>query len=248
VTLSENSSSKQNELIAKIGIYAIMVVPIAVLYFGYRVPLKYFLLGSGSWGIGLMVKMLLYHGVIRRLPKPLPLSVTAVSNGLSSGICELGAALAVFAWFAPLTLYQVVAFGVGIGSFEAWLVASVPNLLSGTDLVSGAKKLESQIAQLAPARRRVYEILFPSMERLFASMIHVGTRALTYVFLASENLLAGLLALAVFVFVDGWLGFRLLMAPDPDLRQLWRFYVALGLTAVITLAAGLVALSRLVQS
>ncbi|MFZ1683242.1 MAG: hypothetical protein WAU88_03835 [Candidatus Zixiibacteriota bacterium] len=246
--MKESTSSKRNELLAKVGIYAIMAAPIVVLYFVYRVPLKYFLLGSGSWGFGLMIKMLLYHGVIRKLPKSVPVAISAIANGVSSGVCELGAAIAIFALVAPMTFLQVLAFGVGIGSFEAWLVATIPNLLSGTDLHSGAQKLESQIAQLPPAQRRVFEILFPILERLFASMIHVGTRALTYVCLASESMLAGLLAVAVFVFVDGWLAFRLLMSENPNLRQMRLLYLNLGLTAAISFAAGLFALSRLYPS
>ena len=51
---------------------AVTLIPllgaIAYLRFVERVPFDAFILGSGSWGFGLLLKMVAYHGIVRRLP------------------------------------------------------------------------------------------------------------------------------------------------------------------------------------
>ena len=103
---------------------------IVYLHYGKDVPFDVFIYGSGSWGFGCILKLALYQGIFRRLPHD-PSHIRRVSalNGLVSGATELGLALVVFTFMPALSLWDVVGFGVGIGTIEAFLVATTANPL-----------------------------------------------------------------------------------------------------------------------
>ncbi len=234
------AASFTNERLAKVGMYLIAALPVLILYLLYSVRLKYFVFGSGSWAVGVLLKMAVYHLVIRRVARGFPRSnAAAIMNGLSSGLCELGAAMAAFLYLGKMSIPQIISFGVGIGSFEAWLVASIPDLLKGTGLEAGVKKLEHLIKGLEPSQRRLYELYLPVLERLLAGMVHVGTRTMVYVSFITQELLPAVGSLAIFVLIDGWLAFRLLMSPEPSLHQLRQLYVWMAALATISARGGI---------
>ena len=214
----------------------------AIIYLHYWRGAAYdaFVFGSGSWGIGCLLKLALYHGVIRRLRHDTN-SILAVSalNGLVSGLTELGAALAIFAFLPAMSLWDLLAFGVGIGTIEAFLVStsSTSELLKGTQLEKAAEDLEVMIAGSAAPLRFWYRYLFPFMERLIAATIHIGTRGLVYVAHDRVDPVPFLVALTAFVLADGMIGYRLLVrgrlkAPS----ALAGAYLALGTVAVVVMA------------
>ena len=211
---------------------------IAYLHLRRGVPFDLFIFGSGSWGFGCILKLLLYHGVVRRLRHDSThILGTAALNGLVSGLTELGLALIFFAFLPVLTFWEVVAFGVGIGTIEALLVATTPNLLKGTALEPAVAELEAMVARLPRGRRFVYGYVFPFLERLIAVGIHVGTRGLVYVAYRAVDPLPFLLAMAAFVLADGVVGYRLVYQGKlSDLRTLNLTYVALAAIALLALA------------
>jgi hypothetical protein len=211
---------------------------IAYLYYRKDVAFDSFIFGSGSWGFGCILKLVLYHGVIRKLrhDSTTILGVSAL-NGLVSGVTELGLALAFFAFLPVLSLWDVVAFGVGIGTIEAFVVAPPSNPLKGTALEKSADELEAMVARLSGGQRFVYGQVLPFTERLIAAAIHVGTRGLVYVAYHSANPLPFVIALAAFLFADGLIGYRLIhQGRLCELRVLNRTYVALSVIAVLVLA------------
>jgi len=208
---------------------------IAYLHYSKGVAFNRFILGSGSWGFGCGLKLLLYHGIIRKLPHD-PAHIMRVStlNGLTSGITELGLALVFFAFLPVLSLWDVIAFGIGIGTIEAGLVATTPSLLQGTALEAPAAELEATVARMRGIRQFVYGYALPFTERLIATGIHVGTRGLVYVAYRSMTPLPAVIALATFVLADGVIGYRLIhQGRLADTGVLNRTYVALALLAAI---------------
>lgn len=241
-----NASARLVDRITGIVVVLPFAAAIAWLHFGEGIPLKTFIFGSGSWGFGCIAKMALYHGVIRRLSHdPRHLLRTSVIHGLVSGATELGFALALFAWLPPLSFWEVVAFGVGIGTIEAVLMATPGHPLKGTALEGAVGDLERTIAQRSGIVRVFHESVLPVAERLSAGVFHVGTRGLAYVgYRASSPWPIGL-ALAAFLVADGILGYRLTaLGRLSDLRVLRRVELGLAVVALAMLAAFLVAWPR----
>jgi hypothetical protein len=229
--------TKRNELIAKTGYIALAAAAVAYVYFAQDVRLKYFIMGSGSWGFGVMLKMILHAVVMKRLSKDaLSTQKAALLNGLISGVTELGLAAIFFVYLGELTLWQVIAFGTGIGAIEAWVVATTPNLLKGTVLEEGMNTVEAAIKQLPATKRFWWERIAPIYERLCALLVHVGTRGLLYVTCRTLNPLPALLSLAAFILLDGVLAFKVLMQPTGDhVRRLRWFYLWFSVAAIALL-------------
>lgn|GEM_PF-1630073 len=213
-------------------------VAIGYLHYSKDVPFKCFIYGSGSWGFGCILKLVLYHGVVRRLRHdPSRILGTAALNGLVSGITELGFALVFFAFLPVLTFWEVVAFGVGIGTIEAFVGATTANPLKGTALEKSADELEAMVGRLSGGPRLVYGYILPFSERVIAAVIHIGTRGLVYVAYHSANPLPLVMALAAFFLADGIIGYRLIhQGRLCDLRALNKTYAGLSAIAVIVLA------------
>lgn len=146
-------------------------------------------------------------------------------------------ALVFFAFLPVLSLGDVVAFGVGIGAIEAFVVATTSNPLKGTAVEKPAAELEARVAELSGRRRFVYGYLLPFVERLIATVIHVGTRSLVYVSYRSANPLLFGVALLAFVLADGVIGYRLLhQGRLSELPILNRTYLALAAIGALVLA------------
>jgi hypothetical protein len=225
--------------LSSVGLILPFAAGIVYLHYAKAVPFKCFVYGSGSWGFGCILKLALYHGVVRRLSHDSShILRTSAINGLVSGVAELGLALVFFAFLPVLSFWEVVAFGVGIGTIEAFVVATTVNPLKGTALEKPADELEATVARLSGAGHLVYGYVLPFTERLIAAVIHVGTRGLVYVGYRSSNPLPLLMALAAFFVADGILGYRLIhQGRLSDLRVLNRTYVGLSAIAALALAA-----------
>ena len=215
------------------------VAAIGYLHYAKSVPFKCFIYGSGSWGFGCILKLVLYHGVVRRLRHdPSRIRGTSALNGAISGVTELGLALVFFAFLPVMSFWEVAAFGVGIGTIEAFVVATPSSPLKGTALEKSADELEATVARLSGGPRLVYAYILPFTERLIAAGIHIGTRGLVYVGYRSSNPFPFLMALTAFFFADGIIGYRLIYEGRlSDLRVLNRTYVGLSAIAVLVLAA-----------
>jgi len=211
---------------------------ILFLHFEKSVAIDSFILGSGSWGFGAGLKLIVYQLIVRKLrhdPDRI-LRVSAI-NGLVSGVTELGAALALFPFLQNPDIWDIVGFGVGIGTIEAFLVGTVPNPLKGTALEKAASELDAAVSRLHGVRRFVIAQALPWLERIIAAFIHIGTRGLVFVTYRTANPVPFLLALAAFFFADGIVGYRLLYQGKlTDFRVLGKVYAILALIAVAVVA------------
>lgn len=222
------------------------VVAILRLHAAHGVTYEAFLFGSGSWGFAVALKLLLHRAAIRRLPQAgSGLAGTALVSGAVSGFCELGMALAAFTLLGGRSFAELLAFGIGIGAIEAFVVATPGDPLRGVALGPAGVELRRTVEGLEGGVRLAHRDLLPVVERWTAAVFHVGSSGLAYLSYATGNPLPVLLALAGSVYADGWMTYRLLHSGRlTDLAALRRLYLALALVAAALLAAFLWLWSR----
>jgi hypothetical protein len=206
-----------------LGIGALVVAPVLVLRcLGAR--WKWFGLGILSWVIGVVLKTPLQSALDAAGGASLPWGAQAAASGAVSAVTELGAA-ACFLWRAKLRLPDVLAFGIGIGAFEALFV-----LLLGW--------LEGLDGPAAAANRFAFVGGFLLLDRLLALIGHTASRVLLYVGLRHRWLLPALLSVALFSSVDGTVSYGTLANWDwEDPGLLTRFYLFVAAVGGLEVAA-----------
>lgn len=186
---------------------------------------KWFGLGILSWVIGVVLKALLQRGLDALSGAALPWSAQAGASGIVSAVTELGAA-ACFLWSAKLRLPDVLAFGVGIGTFEA-LFTVLLGWLEGLDGVV-----------TSPGHRFAFVGGFFLLERLLALIGHTASRVLLYIGLCQKWLLPAFLSVVLFSLVDGAAAYGILAKWDwDDAGLLMRFYLFLAAAVGLEMAA-----------
>ncbi len=225
--------------LSSLAMMAPLIGAVAFLHLEHGVPFDVFIFGSGSWGVGCIVKLALYHGIVRRIRHDAgSIDGVATLNGLVSGVAELGAALPFLALLPSHSFWDIVGFGIGIGAIEAALLATTTDPLKGTALESAAREMDAALTSLTGRRRLVVLHVLPLVERLIAAAIHVGTRGLVYVAYRAFNVLPLLIALAAFLLADGIIGYKLAyQGRFKELRVLGLAYVALAVIALLTCMA-----------
>ncbi|MBW3625818.1 MAG: hypothetical protein KY468_20690 [Armatimonadetes bacterium] len=199
---------------AGIVLGTLVVLPLAALR-SMGAPWSAFGWGILSWMIGVFVKFLLMiplDTVGTRLLSP---GANAALSGILSAVTELGAA----AWLLrriPLTLPNVLAFGVGIGAFEVFF----------TLLMGWVEGLENPAL---PRPGLSFVDGFFLAERTLALIGHTASRVLIAVALAHSSLPAAFLAILLFSLIDGTAGYGILRQwdwEDPGLMTRFLLFVA----------------------
>ncbi len=203
-----------SHILQKVFLTGVAVLPLFWLNRFEGVPFRVFILGTGSWGIGVMLKMIFHPLVIVPLQKRgtgvLPLSL---ANGVISGIFELSASAVILLLMKEKVVFDlqaVVAFGTAIGSMEALVVvfSSGDRLLEGTVLEEQARQVNNMLQNLRGRDRYVYNLFYPVLERVLAIFLHISTRGMVFVSLLTRDPLPFLAALIIFLTADGFLGTR----------------------------------------
>jgi len=195
----------------KITLLSAALLPLVYFNRILHVPFTIFILGTGSWGIGLIFKIPAHQLVVVPLQNKTESSLTVSAlNGLLSGIFELGAALLIILLMKNKVIFDfnaVIAFGLVIGSFEMLLIvfSKDNDLLKGTALEKPSEQLTSFLGRLEGLRYFVFNGLFPLAERILATLLHIATRGMVFVTLLSGNIFPFILALLVFLLADGLL-------------------------------------------
>lgn len=204
---------KQIDILFKITLVIIAVAPI--LYFNQieNVPFKAFIFGTGSWGIGLILKMFAQQLVVVPLDKhKAPPLLVSIINGFLSGLFELSAAVGIILLMKNRFVFDynsIISFGLAIGSFESLIIAfnSGDSLLKGTALEKTTEKISQRIEKTIGIKQLVYHYFFPVLERILATFIHISTRGLVFVAFLGISPFPIVIALAVFIVADGVLGY-----------------------------------------
>ncbi len=198
---------------AKVILLFLAIIPL--LYFNQirDVPFKAFILGTGSWGIGVIFKMLSHQLIVIRLKnKNIPKLLYSAINGLLSGFFELFAAYLVITLMKAKFAFDfnaIISFGLAIGSLETTIVvfSKDNNLLKGTALEKQSEELVEYIKTIQGINYYIYNLFFPVTERVLATFLHISTRGLVFLTVITGSLYPIIIALIIFVIADGLLGF-----------------------------------------
>lgn len=204
---------KQIDVLFKTTLIIIAVAP--VLYFNQieNVPVKAFILGTGSWGIGLILKMVAHQLVVVPLNKNKASHLlVSIVNGFLSGLFELSAAIGIILLMKDTFVFDynaIISFGLAIGSFESLIVAfnSSDNLLKGTALEKTTKEISQRIDNATGIKQLVYHYFLPVLERVLSTFIHISTRGLVFVAFFGISPFPIVIAIVVFMVADGLLGY-----------------------------------------
>lgn len=149
------------------GVSSKLVVGYGVLFF----------LGS------VLVKWAVYYAVLSKYVYAHVSPVAkAISQGILSSVCEMGAAAIAFSLVLPnLGLWQVFGFGAGAAACEALIVSFLRDPLAGTEFG------ENTAAQTAALRSGPWwlAVTLPCLERGVATTDHIACRGLVAAGIAS---------------------------------------------------------------
>ncbi len=197
----------------KVILLFIAIIPL--LYFNQirGVPFKVFILGTGSWGIGLIFKMLSHQIIVVRLKnKNIPKLLYSAINGLLSGFFELFAAYLVITLMKEKFAFNfnaIISFGLAIGSLETIIVvfSKDNDLLKGTALEKQSEELVGFVKNIQGVNYYIFNLFFPIIERVLATFLHISTRGLVFLTIITGNIYPIIIALIIFIIADGILGF-----------------------------------------
>lgn len=215
---------------------AVGVIPIWILESWFLVPRK-IIVGYGflAYIIGVTaIKLPLHHFIVERILRPrLSAAILAASQGVLSGVSELGAAAAFFVFVIPrLSWWQLVGFGVGAGAVEAIMLPFISNPFKGTTLEEHADRVFREAA----ADRSIQWLSV--LERVWAMLLQVSTRGLVYFSVADRTLIPACVALAGFAIVDGTAYYwHLKKVRFDSVRVLARVHAYLAFMAVVLVCA-----------
>jgi hypothetical protein len=206
------------EIISKILLVVIAVLPIYYFHIIKDVPIKAFIFGAGSWGIGSIFKIFAHQLVVKKLSdKKVNNLIISFTNGFISGLGELAGAFLIILLVISLkkftfTFDSILAFGIGIGSLETLLVVykNASALLKGTSLEKSVIKFEEAFKKIEMNNRYI-TIYIPILERILATFLHISTRGLVFITILSQNIFPTIIALTVFIIADGFLGYNYLI-------------------------------------
>ena len=191
---------------------AVGVVPIAVLERWFGVPRRISVgFGVLAWAGAVAAKAIIHHWVVdRAVRRGADHRAASLVLGVLSAASELGVAAAffVFVWRPP-TIAQLIGFGAGAGMAEAVMMPFITNPFRGSTLEAHADGVFTRSAGSALFQ------WFKVLERISATLLHVSSRALVYLTIASANPAPAAVAVCGFAAVDGVAYYGLL--------QKWRF-------------------------
>ncbi len=206
-------NKKLEDYILKFILLLIAIVPL--IYFNQikSVPIKAFILGTGSWGFGCIFKIIAHQLIVVQLHnKNKPIFFTSIINGLLSGIFELFAAFAIILLMKhkfEFDYYAIICFGLAIGSFEIIITgfSKGNDLFKGTSLEESSGKLVEYLENLQGIKHYIFNLFLPITERIMATFLHISTRGLVFVTIITGSAIPLLVALIVFIIADGPLGY-----------------------------------------
>ena len=223
---------------------AVGIVPIVVLERWFGVPRKVSVgFGVVAWAAAVAAKAIIHHLVVdRAVRQGTDHRTAAVILGVLSASAELGVAAAFFmlVWHPP-TLSQLIGFGAGAGMAEAVMLPFIANPFKGSTLEAHSEEVFTRSAGVPLIQ------WLKVLERIWATLLQVSSRALVYLTMASANPVPAAVAICGFACVDGMAYYGLLQKwrfdQGPTLLWVHAFAgaIALALTAALVLFAPLFA-------
>lgn len=221
----------------------IIIAILPLIYFNQieTVPIKAFLLGTGSWGFGLIFKMIFHQIIVIKIQnKNTSPVLSSFTNGFLSGLFELGAAAGIILLMEnkfDFDYNAIISFGLAIGSLESLILAFTKGeeLLKGTALESTTEKINEFVNNLSGIKYYVIEVVLPVFERILSMFLHISTRGLVFITLISQSILPFAVAMIVFIIADGFLGYYFNITRRlSSIKRIIQVYVLLFLLTLIS--------------
>ncbi len=231
---------KMSNTLIKIIFTILAIVPIIYYNKIEDVPFKVFILGTGSWGIGLVFKMLGHHFIVTKLHKKKVKPIyESLANGIISGFFELFGAYLMIILMLPKFEFDynsIICFGLAIGSLETLIVGfNGDNLLKGTTLEPSANKLIHHLKNLKGYQYYFGNYVLPIAERILASFIHISTRGMIFLVVITGSIVPAIIALIIFVIADGLLGYYFMISEKfIENKKYFYLYINLFILAAIS--------------
>ena len=221
---------------------AVGIIPIIVLERRFGVPRRVSVgFGVVAWAAAVAAKAIIHHVVVdRAVRRGTDHRTAAVILGVLSASAELGVAAAFFVlvWHPP-TLSQLIGFGAGAGMAEAVMLPFIANPFKGSTLEAHSEEVFTRSSG-APLIQWL-----KVLERIWATLLQVSSRALVYLAIASANPVPAAVAICGFAGVDGMAYYGLLqkwrLDQGPTLLRVHAYVgvVAMALTTAMVLFAPL---------
>ena len=214
---------------------AVGIVPIVVLERWFGVPRKVTVgFGVLAWAVAVAAKAIVHHLVVdRAVRRGVDHRTASVILGVLSAAAELGVAAPffVFVWHPP-TLPQLIGFGAGAGMAEAVMMPFMTNPFKGSTLEAHSTDVFTRSAGAALIQ------WLNVLERIWATLLHVSSRALVYFTITSANPVPACVAVCGFACVDGMAYYALLQKWRLDeWPTLARLHAYIGGVAMVLMAA-----------
>jgi hypothetical protein len=214
------------------------IAPVLWLYQYRGVPTK-ISVGYGAlvWLVAVLVKTAIFKcAVDPAVRRGTNHRSIAVLQGLLSAVTELGIAAGFFFFFwQPATSLELIAIGAGAGMAEAVTVPALRDTFKGTSLESQSNEIVAKTS-LDP-RLQWLGVL----ERVLATLVHISSRALVYLTIASGNPVPLVIGACGFACIDGVAFYGYLRKwPIDEPRTLLRMYIFVGGVAAAMVGASVV--------
>ncbi len=173
--MAQDVSPESYKWLRNSGLMLVAILPVVYLVKIQNINDDIIAFGTLSWIFAVLIKTLSYQILIKKyLHSKLPVKWISLANGINSGVTELGVSLIIFSFLSRLSFLEVISFGVGIGSVEAFIITAISDPLKGTALEDGIKKLDQSIQQQSHKARFGIEVILPIFERMLATIIHIS--------------------------------------------------------------------------
>lgn len=221
---------------------AVGIVPIVVLERWFGVPRKVTVgFGVLVWAVAVVTKAVIHRLVVdRAVRRGADHRAASVVLGVLSASTELGVAAAFFLFvWQPPTLAQLIGIGAGAGMAEAVMLPFIANPFRGLTLEAHSADVFARSANVSLIQ------WLGVLERIWATLLHVSSRALVFLTIASGNPVPAVIAATGFACVDGMAYYGHLQKwrfdQVPTLARVHAFVggVAIALTAAFALFARL---------
>lgn len=213
------------------GTGMIVVAIVFVVYTAIRrLGWAYLGLGALLWIVTVAVKFALaipfnpaiYRALNSALHGGIGIGLFDLYVGLLTGVTEVGIVWLVLRYtrLGRVEWNRVLAFGVGFGTVEAFLLG-VSSLLTGLTVLLAPNAIPSEaLVQLTILNNGLYGIA-ATIERFFTVFIHIFANVLIFFAIAHKQVRWFWLSFAYKSLIDGWAAWGRLAGMTATVEQLW---------------------------
>jgi hypothetical protein len=230
-------------LVSQAGMIGVALVAVAVWRWYAPSPYRWFWAGAGVWLLAVILKVIsatvgnafVLGAVKSNLPESMHATAGGLYIGLQSSVFEMGFALGAALIWRGMTreANRAAAFGVGAGAVEA-AILGLAGFVTTLTILTGVPSTETLRGEFDKVAAVPLFWLIAPVERAIAIPVHVASRLLVLLGVASGRRLPIVLGFALFTLLDGAAGVAHLSGMVGRL-ELWQVEFSLMPFAVVSI-------------